>query len=123
MKISCEKQDLLEAINAASKAVSAKSSLPALEGLLITAGDEIKISGYDLELGIEVGRLSFGCVEADRVPVGEGIAIDLPDKSVVLAVPRYCCLRLQDIVSCVVQDFSELADSGALIELDVVNSV
>ena len=54
MKISCEKQDLLEAINAASKAVSAKSSLPALEGLLITAGDAIKISGYDLELGIEV---------------------------------------------------------------------
>jgi DNA polymerase-3 subunit beta len=48
MKFSCEKALLSSAIMTASRAVSSKSSLPALEGILIEAEDNIKLTGYDL---------------------------------------------------------------------------
>ena len=38
MKFSCEKLLLQNAVNTASRAVAAKSSIPALEGLLLTCG-------------------------------------------------------------------------------------
>lgn len=54
MKISVEKNSLENAISVAQKAVSSKSSIPALEGLLLTAeSGQLIVSGYDLELGIE----------------------------------------------------------------------
>ena len=40
MKFSCEKLLLQNAVNTASRAVAAKSSIPALEGLLLTCGGE-----------------------------------------------------------------------------------
>ena len=39
MKFSCEKLLLQNAVNTASRAVAAKSSIPALEGLLLVRGD------------------------------------------------------------------------------------
>ncbi len=54
MKITCDRQNLTDAINAVSRAVSPKSSIPALEGILVTAGDSVlRISAYNLEIGIE----------------------------------------------------------------------
>ncbi len=52
MKFSCEKAMLLMAVTIASRAASAKSAVPALEGLLIEAAENIKITGYDLKTGI-----------------------------------------------------------------------
>ena len=53
MKISCLRTDLAAAISNVSRAVSAKASIPALEGVLIKAyGEKINISGYNLEIGI-----------------------------------------------------------------------
>ena len=53
MKISCLRTDLAAAISNVSRAVSAKASIPALEGILIKAyGEKINISGYNLEIGI-----------------------------------------------------------------------
>ncbi|MGI5977720.1 MAG: DNA polymerase III subunit beta [Candidatus Limivicinus sp.] len=52
MKFSCEKHVLQNAINTASRAAAAKSPIPALEGLLISAARGVKISGYDLKKGI-----------------------------------------------------------------------
>lgn len=52
MKFSCEKALLLAAVTTASRAVSVKSSIPALEGLLLEAGDELRLTGYNLETGI-----------------------------------------------------------------------
>lgn len=52
MKFSCEKKMLQEAIDVASKAVASKSSIPALEGLLIQAETQLTISGYDMKTGI-----------------------------------------------------------------------
>ena len=53
MKFSCEKFLLLNSVNSAIKAVSTKNSIPSLECLLITAKDNIIISGYDLNIGIK----------------------------------------------------------------------
>lgn len=53
MKFNCLRTDLANAVSNVSRAVSAKSSIPALEGILIKAyGEKINISGYDLEIGI-----------------------------------------------------------------------
>lgn len=53
MKFSCEKALLQNAINTASRAVSSKSSIPALEGLLLEAHyGYLNVSGYNMQLGI-----------------------------------------------------------------------
>jgi len=53
MKFVCSKENLLEGINVVQKAVSTKTTLPILEGILIEAGEKIKMTGNDLEIGIE----------------------------------------------------------------------
>jgi DNA polymerase-3 subunit beta len=52
MKFSCEKALLQGAISVAARAVSPKSSIPALEGILIEAEDLLRLTGYNLETGI-----------------------------------------------------------------------
>ena len=52
MKFSCEKALLLSAVTTASRTVSQKSSIPALEGILIEAGKVLRLTGYNLETGI-----------------------------------------------------------------------
>lgn len=52
MKFSCEKALLLPAISTASRATAPKSSIPALEGILLEADTELRITGYNLETGI-----------------------------------------------------------------------
>ncbi|MCI9365797.1 MAG: DNA polymerase III subunit beta [Clostridia bacterium] len=54
MKFICEKANLLKAINSVVRGVSSKTTMPILEGILIqTNENEIKLTTYDLELGIE----------------------------------------------------------------------
>ncbi len=52
MKFSCERYLLLAAVNTAGRCAASKSPIPSLEGLLIEAGVEVKITGYDLKKGI-----------------------------------------------------------------------
>lgn len=52
MKFSCEKALLQSAISTASRAVAPKSSIPALEGILLEAEKELRLTGYNLETGI-----------------------------------------------------------------------
>ena len=50
MKFSCEKALLLSAINTAGRAVAAKSSIPALEGILAEADSHgLRLTGYNME--------------------------------------------------------------------------
>ena len=54
MKIVCEKDKILKAINSVTKAVASKTTMPILEGILIQTNDkEVKLTTYDLEIGIE----------------------------------------------------------------------
>ncbi len=54
MKIICEKDTILKALNSVIKAVASKTTMPILEGILIQTNDnEVKLTTYDLEIGIE----------------------------------------------------------------------
>ena len=53
MKFSCEKALLSAAVSITSRAVAAKSSIPAMEGILIEAGSQLRLTGYNLETGIQ----------------------------------------------------------------------
>ena len=54
MKIVCEKEKMLKAINSVVKGVASKTTMPILEGILIQTNDnQIKLTTYDLEIGIE----------------------------------------------------------------------
>ncbi len=54
MKIFCKKTDLLDAIVIVQKAIKTNSTVQILDGILIQAEDgKVKLTGYDLETGIE----------------------------------------------------------------------
>ena len=51
MKFSCEKYVLQQAIGIASRCAASKSPIPELEGILINAEQEVRLTGYDLKKG------------------------------------------------------------------------
>ena len=54
MKFVCEKEKILKGINSVINGVSSKTTMPILEGILIQTNDsEVKLTSYDLEIGIE----------------------------------------------------------------------
>ena len=54
MKIIFEKDKMIKALNSVTKAVAIKTTMPILEGILIqTNNNDIKLTCYDKELGIE----------------------------------------------------------------------
>lgn len=89
MKIICSKENLLEGINIVQKAVSTKTTLPILEGILLEAGEEFKLTGNDLELGIEclveADIKKPGSVVINSRMLGE-IIRRLPDAEVMIEV-------------------------------------
>ena len=63
----CDKDKLIATISVASRTVSQKSTIPALEGLYVTAGKLLTLTGYNLETGISVS------MEADVKEMGSAI--------------------------------------------------
>ena len=54
MKFHCATAALSEACQNVQRAISSKTTIPALEGIFISAGeDSLKLTGYDLEVGIQ----------------------------------------------------------------------
>ncbi len=54
MKIICNQKLLANKISIAQKAINGKTTLDLLKGILLTAkDDQLKLTGYDLEIGIE----------------------------------------------------------------------
>ena len=54
MKFVCYKDTIIKALNSVVKGVASKTTMPILEGILIQTNDnEIKLTTYDLEIGIE----------------------------------------------------------------------
>lgn len=54
MKFVCYKDKILKALNSVVKGVASKTTMPILEGILIQTNEsEIKLTTYDLEIGIE----------------------------------------------------------------------
>ena len=86
MKLTCDKNTLQEGIFTAQKAVTGKSTMPILLGMLFTASNgELKITATDLDLSIETivkAQVSEeGTVVIDARLIGE-IIRKLPNATV-----------------------------------------
>ena len=69
MKFSCEKYLLQSAVTVASRAAASKSPIPALEGLLLQASNDLRVTGYDLKEGIYT-NIGADVEEAGSIVVG-----------------------------------------------------
>lgn len=105
MKFSCEKALLQNAISVTGRAVAQKSSIPALEGLLLHAGAEgLTVSGYNMQTGIRAKVSASVETEGDVVLNARlfgDIIRRMPDDVVVFTVSD----KLQVRLSCGDADF------------------
>lgn len=113
MKFTVEKNVLQTAITTASRASAVKSAVPALEGLLIEAGDSsVKISGYDLKTGIittvPADVVKEGSIVLSARLFGE-IIRKLPDNIVSFSVDE----NLMAKIDCGMSDFQILGTSSS----------
>ena len=118
MKFSCEKALLQNAILTASRAVSPKSTIPALEGLLLEAEDSgtVFLTGYNQETGIR------SAIQADVTEAGSmvlsarlfgEIVRKMPDDTLLfqedaLKVHIACGMSEFDLMGIDPEDFPEL---------------
>lgn len=119
MKFSCEKALLLTAITTASRAVSAKSSIPALEGLLLQADKTLTISGYNMQTGIRT-KVDANVVEEGCLVLNSRLFSDivrrLPDDVVVFTSDDKLNVRLTcgdaafDILAISAADYPDLPE-------------
>ena len=54
MRFTCEKAKLSSAIAVAIRTVAPKSAIPALEGIHVRAGEDLQLTGFNLETGVTV---------------------------------------------------------------------
>ena len=119
MKFSCEKILLQSAASVASRTVSSKSSIPALEGLLLQAETRLTISGYNMQTGIRT------TLDADITETGElvlpsrlfgEILRRLPDDMVTFSCDKNLNVKLScgdaayDIMALSADDYPELPE-------------
>ena len=77
MKIVCNRAELLDSLNGVSKAVSSKSSIPAIEGILLKcANDTVILTAYDLEIGI-ITSFVADVKEAGEIVLNARLLIDM----------------------------------------------
>ena len=116
MKFTCEKALLQSAISTSSRAVSPKSSIPALEGILLEAGSELRLTGYNLETGIRTivpaDIQSQGSLVLSARLFGE-IVRKLPDDTVIFTAENYmvnikCGMSEFNILGTDPEEFPEL---------------
>ena len=116
MKFSCEKALLQAAISTASRAVSPKSSIPALEGILLEADRELRLTGYNLETGIRT-TVPADIAQGGTLVLGARlfgeIIRKLPDDVVVFSAENYmvnikCGMSEFNILGTDPEEFPEL---------------
>ncbi len=85
MKFVCEKSVLISAISKASRAIAVGSSVAVMEGILIDASNVLRLTGYDLSIGIQV-TVPAEIIERGKIVVNAKILSDiirlLPDEPV-----------------------------------------
>ena len=118
MKFFCEKKIFMDAISTTQKAVSSKSTLAQLEGILIELkGNTLNMTGYDLEMGIkcsiQVNGEMDGAVIVNSKLMGEiirsfsekEIYFEKDDKNLILLKSGMAEFRIVGLPS---SDFPEL---------------
>lgn len=118
MKFSCEKAILQAAVTTAGRVVAPKSTIQALEGVLLEAeADLLRVSGYNLETGIvaqvEAEVREPGAIVLSARLLGE-ILRRMPDDAVSVSASADCSVHIQcgptsfDIKGSSDEDFPEL---------------
>ena len=112
MKFSCEKVLLQSAIAVTSRAVAQKSSIPALEGLLLHVDTNLTVSGYNMQTGIRT-KVSADVVSGGDIVLNARLFGDIirrmPDDVVTVSVNDRQTVHL----SCGDADFDILGLSAA----------
>ena len=109
MNFSCEKALLLSALLNVSRAVPSRSSVAALEGILIEAGQRLRLTGYNLEVGISE-QLDADITRSGSAVVNARLLTDivrrLPDDTVTFTMGENMVLHITcggaafDVASC-----------------------
>ncbi len=109
MKFSCERALISTAINSVSRVVPSRSNLTALEGILMEAGDRLRLTGFNLEVGIRA-ELDADIQTQGTVVVGARLLSDivrrLPDDMVHFSLNEKMIMHIScgqaefDISSC-----------------------
>lgn len=118
MKFSCEKALLQTAVTTAGRVVATKSSIPALEGILVEAEPSgLRLSGYNLETGIitqlEADVRDPGAIVLTARLFGE-ILRRMPDDVITVSTEKNCSVHIEcgptsfDIMGSSDEDFPEL---------------
>lgn len=77
MKIIVERKELSEAVGKLSRAVSNKSAVPVLEGILFSAEeDKLTMAAYNYEIGMKK-ELPIRCIEAGDIVIGAKLLGDI----------------------------------------------
>lgn len=123
MKFICDKQELSEAISNVSKAVSVKSTIPALEGIKVRLSPgQIELTAYNLEMGIQTS------IKAETNDSGEFVANSrlfsefarrMPDNNITAEIDENLVMK----ISCTATECSfPVMSSEEYPELPVVDS-
>ena len=109
MNIVCDKVLLSAAIDGVSKAVTMRSAIPVLEGILLKAeGFQLNLTGYDLEMGIVT------TIEANVKEAGEVVLNAKLLSSMISRMPAgQVAITSAEIQSMPANDFPELPNTGA----------
>lgn len=77
MKFTCNTKELSNACNNVIRAVSAKVTIPTIEGILIECGsDTLSLTGYDFEFGINT-ILSIDVIEPGAIVINAKVLCDI----------------------------------------------
>ena len=119
IKFSCEKVLLQNAINVTGRAVAQKSSIPALEGLLLRADGDLTVSGYNMQTGIRT-RVSADVTGSGEIVLNARLFGDIirrmPDDVVTFVADDRMTVHLScgdanfDILGLSAADYPELPD-------------
>lgn len=130
MKLICETQKLSEICSNVQRAVSTKSSIPAIEGILLEAGENmLTLTGYDLEVGM-ITSMEARVEEAGSIILNAKILCDilrsLPSDTVSIEADERLTCRIKSgdaeftLIGIAAADYPELpsVESGFPIVLD-----
>lgn len=77
MKFSCKKELILSVVQTTSKAAAGKSSIPALEGILLELEDNtLTVTGYNLDIGIKTD-IEVNGIENGNIVINARMAGDI----------------------------------------------
>ena len=132
MKFTCEKYLLQSACAVTGRAAASKSPIPALEGLLIQAGTNVRITGYDLKKGIYT-NIEADVAELGSVVVGARLFSEmirrLPDGMVTVSTDGSCNVNVKcgksefNFIGISPDDYPEMPDVSGQSEIELPQKI